>query len=567
MATVADKKINPSNIHYLSFEGGGGKGAVYLGAVKALEEAFYNINVNNTSKNGIKGAHPLFRIHSLSPAKRPLKGISGSSAGAITALMLALGCTSKNVEDILDKTETTTINGGNETVFVSSFENFFQYPDEYGNRNSDITQSKRSISYENEVDLEERMKTWGNRIHTFSSIYKPFAAAMALAKVYSGSDFLLKRLFLSDRFNDNIGAPPPPGSGPYTPPVFLASVNKIVEFIYSALLNRGIFSGMRPVEYFSELIKKRLVTDIQAFSIHTNKFKDSITEKFEKETGDKITFSDFFNITGVDLVVTGSNISNNLPRIFSVKTTPDFSVAYAVAASMNIPLLFKPLWINTSVDKSKPDNDPVNIQYKGLYVDGGLINNLPVKAFGYQEKAHLHYGNELASYSVAAPKTINLTLQRATTTAIPPFVTTIPITYISLKEDSTTLGFSLLDFNAEILTKTRTQQDPFKGNRPFVFGELMGAVLNASMYNASFGQLDDSLSAVNQILFLNTQGISTLDFCTAKILESRLKNTYDAELRKEIQTKINDIKSRQNEAYAVTQNAFTTKANYLAPGR
>lgn len=67
------------DIKYLVFQGGGGKGVAYSGVLKALEE---------------KGLLPLI------PGKENgIKGIAGTSAGAITALLVALGYNSKEIND------------------------------------------------------------------------------------------------------------------------------------------------------------------------------------------------------------------------------------------------------------------------------------------------------------------------------------------------------------------------------------------------------------------------------------------------------------------------------------
>jgi NTE family protein len=72
--------IPVDKIKYLAFEGGGGKGVAYLGAIEALEE---------------KGVLPI------SDDNRQVLGISGSSTGAINALMLSLHMSSTEIENEL----------------------------------------------------------------------------------------------------------------------------------------------------------------------------------------------------------------------------------------------------------------------------------------------------------------------------------------------------------------------------------------------------------------------------------------------------------------------------------
>ncbi len=67
--------MKAENIDYIAMEGGGGKGIVYLGAIRALE---------------MKGKLPLDKNSKTNNANS-LKGMGGSSAGAITTYILALG--------------------------------------------------------------------------------------------------------------------------------------------------------------------------------------------------------------------------------------------------------------------------------------------------------------------------------------------------------------------------------------------------------------------------------------------------------------------------------------------
>jgi hypothetical protein len=73
--------VKRADIRYLALEGGGGKGFAYLGALQILEN--------------FQGDNVLSRV----------EGIAGTSAGAITALMLALGLTTADIEEQIDKTD------------------------------------------------------------------------------------------------------------------------------------------------------------------------------------------------------------------------------------------------------------------------------------------------------------------------------------------------------------------------------------------------------------------------------------------------------------------------------
>ena len=68
--------IDLREIDYLAFEGGGGMGLAYVGSLGALRDSYSAQGISVTDGLG------LFRW--------PIKGVSGSSAGAINALMMAL---------------------------------------------------------------------------------------------------------------------------------------------------------------------------------------------------------------------------------------------------------------------------------------------------------------------------------------------------------------------------------------------------------------------------------------------------------------------------------------------
>lgn len=77
-----------------------------------------------------------------------------------------------------------------------------------------------------------------------------------------------------------------------------------------------------------------------------------------------ITFIELSKLTGVNIYVSTTKINNGTNFIFNVNDTPNVSVLDAIAASMCIPIISKPIII---------DNN--------YYVDGCLTNNLPFELF------------------------------------------------------------------------------------------------------------------------------------------------------------------------------------------
>jgi NTE family protein len=77
------------------------------------------------------------------------------------------------------------------------------------------------------------------------------------------------------------------------------------------------------------------------------------------------TFRDLQAAGRPDLYVYGTNLSTHFGEIFSIEHTPTTRIADAVRISMSIPLFFAAF--------RNPRND--------IYVDGGVLNNYPVKLF------------------------------------------------------------------------------------------------------------------------------------------------------------------------------------------
>lgn len=115
---------------YLALEGGGGKGAVYKGAISALEkllyrewiyeratrkkkdgsllapalfdkESFKSFEKNTNGEFGKRDYPSILEYYGKDNKTLKIKGISGASAGSITAFALSLGLTSENIETIL----------------------------------------------------------------------------------------------------------------------------------------------------------------------------------------------------------------------------------------------------------------------------------------------------------------------------------------------------------------------------------------------------------------------------------------------------------------------------------
>ena len=90
-----------------------------------------------------------------------------------------------------------------------------------------------------------------------------------------------------------------------------------------------------------------------------------VEQLLEKKLGKKkITFKELYDITGNNLVITGTCLTTQSVLYFNKETYPNMTVSLAVRISSAIPYVFKPVeWSNR------------------IMVDGGILNNFPISYF------------------------------------------------------------------------------------------------------------------------------------------------------------------------------------------
>lgn len=84
-----------------------------------------------------------------------------------------------------------------------------------------------------------------------------------------------------------------------------------------------------------------------------------------------ITFIELAKLTGRNLVVCVSNLTDEKEEFFSVDSKPNMSVIQALRISCSIPLIFNPVVLDEK-----------------LYLDGALYNNFPMNYFKKDNKLH-----------------------------------------------------------------------------------------------------------------------------------------------------------------------------------
>jgi hypothetical protein len=125
----------------------------------------------------------------------------------------------------------------------------------------------------------------------------------------------------------------------------------------------GLFPGKAPRDFFNQVITNQIA----------RKFPNAGRSRSSGET-----FKTLFSKFKKHLVVTGTNLSTGRTQLFSRTETPDFPVADAVRISMSLPYAFKPYVIKGPARDNWPE--------PGVYVDGGLWNNSPLREFEREER-------------------------------------------------------------------------------------------------------------------------------------------------------------------------------------
>ena len=312
MTRATSEHLKAGEIRHLALEGGGGKGFAYLGAVQVLEELGVMSHVD---------------------------GISGTSAGAITALMLSMRMTAKDIEDELGRRD---------------FNTFFDPPlDRSGNR-----LVPAPFEYESRPDnaCEAAFLSGG---------LDPSALAATL-RCLQLNDSNLARVFgalgwmyqveggLGRRIRNLLASLVEARLAPVA-----ALLRGLPQYLVYFDRDMGFFSGKAARDYFDLLLRMRAVQTTGDTAFATARV--SMPFRVHKQ------------VFGIHLLLCGANLSTGKSVLFSWKHTPNFPVADAVRISMSLPLADKPYVIAQRVPGWPPC---------GTYIDGGIWNNLPFREIG-----------------------------------------------------------------------------------------------------------------------------------------------------------------------------------------
>lgn len=250
---------------------------------------------------------------------------------------------------------------------------------------------------------------------------------------------------------------------------------------YSVVETRDILSKLNFRRFLDDswgIIRdtNRLITEFGWYK--GDYFRDWIGDIIERKSGN--SESTFLEINGLkterqfrDLYFMGTNLSTRFGEVFSFEHTPRMCVADAVRISMSIPLFF--------AGKRSMRGD--------VYVDGGVVDNYPVKLFDRQKYVAAH--SRMPEYY----EKHNQTLRQAGKTISP---------YVYNQE---TLGFRL--DSAREIAVFRDQAEPEHRKIEDFFAytwALVETVLN--IQSCQHLHSDDWQRSI----YIDTLGVGTTDF-------------------------------------------------------
>ncbi|MGI6655683.1 MAG: patatin-like phospholipase family protein [Desulfobulbus sp.] len=215
-------------------------------------------------------------------------------------------------------------------------------------------------------------------------------------------------------------------------------------------------------------------------------FREWIGNLLKKKVGiSSITFKALQEHTGKDLYVYASNLSTRFGEVYSPEHTPRMRVQDAVRRSMSIPLFFRAV---------RDDRNDV-------FVDGGVINNYPVKLFDREKYLEDSGLIRIPDYYKEVNKMLTEKLPRSSQ-------------YIYNKE---TLGFRL--DSAKEIAVFRDGQEPQQENIEDFVDYMMQLIKMVLAAQDSQHLHEDDW---HRTVYIDTLGVGTTDFNLSDSLKKEL---------------------------------------------
>ncbi len=337
-------KVSKEEVQYLAFEGGGGKGVTYLGALQALEEL--DIITHITEK---KGDQTSIRLDS-----NKIKGIAGTSVGSLSALLVACGYTSTEIQKIIIS------NFGKNILDTVEFGYF---PTIYTKKNPTCIAKDPRFD-----DIESYMRnSWIDYLQSDEKSLKGFLdiprkslkniSYQFFALLLKGYlNFEVKKYNSKPHLNEGDLLPIQGILKSETPSTAASTILKDpLHSLNSLKYQYGFYLGAKARQIFDDLIENK------------SGIRNCTFKQFAKE----------FNI---DLVITAVCLNTKEAYYFRNRGKwQDLCVADAVRMSISVPYVFKPVLFEETDKKIKSFTG--NLQSASFMVDGGVVDNFPIHAF------------------------------------------------------------------------------------------------------------------------------------------------------------------------------------------
>ncbi len=345
-------KISKDDVKYLVFEGGGGKGLIYLSAIQALEQLeilTYNV-VNVNGKN-------VFRLDN-----KKIHGVAGTSVGGLTALLVAAGFTTKEIFNILTSDLDEKI--------LDSVE-FGKIPTVHTLENPRHIISDRPIDKDRMLfdKYWDTIKQSGRRslrdlVKLPVKAFKEFNMGFFSGLVKWYIDYESRKVVTKEPKHEIFGVIQDIAKTKTTKSAIDIVLENSADSMYSLKYDLGLF--------LSESLR------------------DAVDEFIEYKSGIKnCTFEQFYNTFKVDLVLTAFDVSTNEVYYFrNNERWKNLCVADALRMSVSIPMVFKPVVMKIDGDKIITVTD--EISSANYIVDGGLGNNFPIHVFDKEDSDDLN---------------------------------------------------------------------------------------------------------------------------------------------------------------------------------
>lgn len=316
---------------YCVFEGGGARGLLHIGALKALQEASEHHKIE-------------------------LKGFAGTSAGAIIAALAAAGYRHDELVRPRDPTK-----GPDQAL---SLLDEIELPDQpcffwRGGKQRAVNSPMQLFGRYNALTLKT-VRVIGEYVARILDSATKYSLCNIVMAVFL---FILFNFILSELLRSYFNIPAWQTENVirvFRYSVFIPGAVGVAVFaVLAGWINFGLINLDRVRAGIDQAIRKKLKIELDD--------PEPVTFRRLKENSSGISY---------DLKIVATNVSQSRAIVFSERTTPNVTIADAVVASIAIPGLFRPREISSD-------------GHTLTFVDGGLVSNMPAWTFDDERKLDL----------------------------------------------------------------------------------------------------------------------------------------------------------------------------------